>query len=96
MSGRNGRAVSVRKTEAIVSYQHTKKASILSRHTRDRGCFVSAVVLRRRSSPQPAGWWTTPKSTIPSKRFTCCSARFRHSGRNSLDSQAKIANLDVR
>jgi len=50
MSGRNGRALSVRKTEAIVSYQHRKKASILSRHTRDRGCSVSAVVLRRRSS----------------------------------------------
>ena len=50
MSGRNGRALSVRKTEAIVSYQHRKKASILSRHTRDRGCFVSAVVLRHRSS----------------------------------------------
>jgi hypothetical protein len=28
MSGRNGRALSVRKTEAIVSYQHTKKTSV--------------------------------------------------------------------
>ena len=28
MSGRNGRAVSVRKTEAIVSYHYTNKASI--------------------------------------------------------------------
>ena len=26
MSGRNGRTVSVRKTEAIVSYQHTKRS----------------------------------------------------------------------
>ena len=53
MSGRNGRALSIRKTEAIVSYLHTEKASSPSRHTRDRGRFVSVVVLPSRLGPWP-------------------------------------------
>jgi hypothetical protein len=54
MSGCNDRAVTVPKTEAIVSYQHTKKALISSVSARDQGCFVSVVVLRRRFPRQPA------------------------------------------
>lgn len=54
MSGCNGRAVSVHKTEAIVSDQHTKKALIPSVSAREQGRFVSVVVLRRRFSRQPA------------------------------------------
>lgn len=45
MSGCNGRALSVRKAEAIVSYPHTKKALIPSVSARGQGRFASFVVL---------------------------------------------------
>lgn len=45
MSGRNGGAVSVRKTEAIVSYHYTNKASIPDTFV------IEAVLFCRGSAP---------------------------------------------
>lgn len=68
MSGCNGRALSVRKAEAIVSYPHTKKALIPSVSARGQGRFASSVVLPPLS---PGLLPSTARIPLPASRFRC-------------------------